>query len=206
MSFMVFLRRFKSFHFFLNKCRIPSDSIIKLYASSAPRAVEPNEWQKQVVPIKSFAFHHGAISIIFVYGVDYPRPRNSFIGTRFWESFSFWILFVAFFVGTIVLFSLRRRTGVERVSFSYCMFEMYCSVIGNGNIRTRNGWEKLYFSGVLATAFLFVSIYLTDYSMHSLLLKNLKVDTFEELAKHNVPFYMTTVLSEHKEHINYMLR
>lgn len=144
--------------------------------------------------------------MIFIYGVDYPRSRNSFIGSRFWESFSFWILFVAFFVGTFILFFLRRQTGLERVSFSYCAFELYCSVIGNGNLRIRNGWEKLFFSVVLATAFLFVSIYLTDYSMHSLLQKNLKVDTFEELAKHNVPFYMSIYLTEHKEYITQMLR
>ena len=180
--------------------------MINLHPTSTTKVAEPNAWQKQVVPIKSALSHHGAISVIFVYGVDYPRPHSSFIGTRFWESLSFWILFIAIFVGTIILFFLRRQNGPECVSFSYCLFDMYCSVIGNGNLRIRNGWERLFFSGVLATAFLFVSIFSTDYSMHSLLLNSLKVDTFEELAKHNVTFYMSSTLSEYKEHITYMLR
>lgn len=76
---------------------------------------------------------------------------------------------------------------------------MYCTIIGNGSIRIRNGLEKLFFSANLVTAFMFVSLYSTGYSMHSLLDSRMKVDSFEELAKRDVTFYIDDLLMESKD-------
>lgn len=181
--------------------------MVRLHASSIEKLIDPSLWEKkQVVALRHFASKPGSILVIFVYGIDYPRPRSNFIGTRFWESLNFWISFIAFVVSTIILFFLRCYAGHERMSFSYCLFEMYSTVIGNGRVRIRNGWEKLFFSGVLVAAFLFVSIYLANYSMHSLLLNQFKVDSFEELAKRDVPFYLSGSISEYMEDIRIILR
>ena len=112
---------------------------------------------------------------------------------------------MAFFMGAIILLVLRQR-NLRRESFSYCLFEIYCTVIGNGNVRIRTGMEKLFFSATLMTAFLFVSIYLADYSMHSLLHNRMKVDSFEELAKQDVPIHLNGFFAGKMNYVTDMLR
>lgn len=146
------------------------------------------------------------MDVIFVYGVDFPRPVKNFISSPFWKSFGFWILFVAFLMSTYILLFLKRKIDQSRESFSYCLFEMYCTVIGNGNVHIRTRIEKLFFAATLMTAFLFVSIYLADYSMHSLLDNRMKVDSFEELAKQDVPIHLNGFFAGKMDYVTDLLR
>lgn len=141
-----------------------------------------------------------------MYGVDFPRPLNNSITSRFWESLSFWILCITFLVSAIILYFLRRPLDSQQESFLYCIFEILCIVIGNGNVRIRTGMEKLFFAAALVTAFLFVSIYLSNYSIHSLFDRHGKIDSFAALAKRDVPFYLYGPLEENIDYVSDMLR
>lgn len=181
--------------------------MIKLHSTSFSKSIEPELWNKSVQPIQSFVDSMQIeIKVIFVYGDDYPRSNSGFVASRFWESLSFWVLFIAFFMATLALFFLRRQTSLQRESFSYCLFVMYCTVIGNGKFRIYNGLEKIFFSAALITAFFFVSLCLAQYSMHSLLDTRPKVGSFEELSKRNVPFYINGFFADQIDAITDMLR
>lgn len=195
------------FSYFENICRIPFESTIRLSRNSIAKQLEPELWNKSIQPVTPFSDYITIdMKVIFVYGVDFPRPSKTLIALNFWGSVSSWILFNAFFVGTIILFILIRQTRLQGQSFMYCLFEMYCCVIGNGNVRIQNGLEKLFYSAAFGTAFFFVAIYLADYSMHSLLDHRVKVDSFEELAKLDVPFLINAFFAEQTNYITNMLR
>lgn len=146
------------------------------------------------------------ISVIFVYGSDFPRRFILFDTGLFWNGTCFWIFCGVLVVAAIILYQLRRVAGLQCVSFLIGFLEVFVVVFGGGNIRAQHLYEKVFFAIMLVASFFLVSIYLADFSMHSVFYQPQRVNTFDELAKRNVTFYSASRLAEYESEITGMLR
>lgn len=146
------------------------------------------------------------ISMIFVYGSDFTRSIRSLDMISFWKSTSFWIVCAIFVVAAIILYQLRRVADLQCASIFIGLFEVFVVLFGGGNIRAQHRCERVFFAIMLVASFFLVSLYLADFSMHSVLYEPQRVNTFDELAKRDVPFYVNLILSQHEPKINAMLR
>lgn len=176
---------------------------MRIYFSSTGKILDAKN-TKRFLPIKSY--RNSKLRVIFVYGVDFGRTHKSFIAGHFWESGQFWILCIAFSISSFVLYLLRHQTGFRTKGFLHGIFEIYIIFIGGGSVQIRRGLEKLFFAAMFVAAFFLISIYLADYSMHSVLNRQQKVDSFAKLAQHNVTFFLIPQLAEKKKSVTNMLR
>lgn len=127
------------------------------------------------------------IRVIFVYGMDFERQPIYFGVLHYWINNYQWINFVIIILFVIILYCLRRRASV-RMDGSW--LEVIAVVIGGGIIRVHHKLEKVFFGISLISFFFLISIFLADFSMHSIISERFeKIDTFEKLAKRNVTFY-----------------
>lgn len=146
------------------------------------------------------------IRIIFIYGIDFVRISESFDMFYFWNGGYLWVL-TTLILGSIILYNLRRSTGLQAVNFVAGFLEMVSIIFGGGNIRYQHQLEKWFFAIGLTASFFLVSLYLADFSVQSILFRgSLKVDTFEELEKHNVTFGLSSHLAKYKNEIADMIR
>lgn len=161
--------------------------------------------KNKLIPIPTNKFAN--VHVIFVFGSDFPRRFSSYDMLRLWKGASFWILSITLFFGAIVLYYLRRLAELRVVNFMIGFLEVFAVVFGGGNIRCRHYWEKMFFAIALFGSFFLVSIILANFSMHSVLFHEpIQVNTFEKLAKRNVPFYLSKELAAYKSEIDGMLR
>lgn len=159
--------------------------------------------RKMLQPI-SGAQHR--LQVFFVYGADFDRNLNYLKFSHFWESFELWLVTTMLLVCSTILYVLRRFTTMRRLDFFAGFLEVFAVIFGGGNIRCAHRYEKWFFAVALSTSFFLVSIYLADFSMHSVLNEPKKVDTFAKLAKQNVTFRLTSTLAQRKSQIESILR
>lgn len=156
------------------------------------------------IPIKTTRF--SKIRVIFVYGSDFVRASSTFDMFYFWNGGYFWVL-TSLLLIAMCLYSLRRRIGFRRVDFVVAFLEVFSLVFGGGNIQYRHRWEKWFFAVGLTASFFLVTIYLADFSMHSLLNRgSLEIDSFGKLAKRNVTFHLGSNIMKEKAEITEILR
>lgn len=144
--------------------------------------------------------------LIFIYGSDLVRESVGFNMLYFWTGRYFFI-FISLMLGAIILYKLRRSSGLQAVDFIAGFLEVFSMIFNGGNIRYRHQLEKLFFAIGLIASFFLVSMYLAHFSIYSILFRDSsKVDSFVELAKYNVTFGLNSHLAEHKTRITDMLR
>lgn len=160
--------------------------------------------EKVLIPIDGKK--QSPIRVFFVYGVDFDRSRTYFNPTQFWRSGDFWLFSIMLLVSAVILYVVRRIAKIRKVNFMVGLLEMFAVAVGGGNLRYQHRFEKIFFAIALIASFSFVSIYLADFSMHSVLNEPRKVDTFEKLAEQNVTFYMTSELVGVEMQVNHLLR
>lgn len=147
------------------------------------------------------------LCVIFVYGNIDIRLRHTISSFRLYEGAGFCVLIVVFFVCAIILYLIRRHAKLRRIDFIAGLLDVHGAVIGGGSIRCQHRWERMFFAVTLIASFFLVSLYLADFSMHSIInLEYQKVDTVEKLSAKNVKFYLDPSLLKHKSFIEYMLR
>lgn len=139
---------------------------------------------------------------IYSSSIQFLRHVKSLEGRQFLD-----FEYHSLFFGAIVLYHLRCLAEFRVVNFMTGFLEVFAVVFGGGNIRCRHHWEKMFFAIALFGSFFLVSIILANFSMHSVLFHEpIQVNTFEKLAKRNVPFYLSKELAAYKSEINGMLR
>lgn len=145
------------------------------------------------------------IRVFFVYGADFSRNRNLFSTSQCMNNVIIWLTIATLLSSTIILYLLRHFVQVQRLDFVASFLDVFVVVFGGGSIRYRHRLEKIFFAITLIGAFFPVSLYLADFSMHSVLNEPQKVDTFAKLAKQNVTFRLTSTLATERSNINKML-
>lgn len=145
------------------------------------------------------------LKVFFVYSSGFTTHYSVF---HSWSGYDILFMNIPIFIAAIILYVLRRRRAeLQNINFWSGFLDMYVVVFGGGNIRVRHRWERMFFAIGLIASFFLISLYLADFSMHSILNENPnKIDTFEKLSKQNVTFYLTTNLIKHEAVIKGMLR
>lgn len=174
---------------------------------SSPSIQRDYKNKKLMIPINTN--QRERIVILFVYGNDFHlvRKQNHFHSVlKFWRSAENWILCSIILVSVTILYVLRRLSGIRRPDFVMGYLEMICVVTGGGNISYRHRYERRFFTAAMVASFFLTSIYLSDFSMHSVIQDIYKVDTFAKLSEHNTKFYLTPNILMFEKQANKLLR
>lgn len=159
------------------------------------------DFTKTLLPFNSQAL--ASVHVLFVYGDDFYR-QNSYFDV-FNASISFCLLCMVFLISAVILYYLRHLSTIQNVSFMVGFLEVFTVVFVGGRIRFQHRIEKIFFSVALMASFFLVSIFLADFSMHSVLQRP-QVDTFEKLSQQNTSIFLVQSLNESNEHISRIIR
>lgn len=180
--------------------RITSDNSISL-------RFYPNGGSDRIVyslyPVKSCL--HLNVIVIYIYEKSFNRQSIYVTYLQFWKSKNTLFFKIMLVLGTIIIYLIRKRAKLQGgllIGFS----EIFMVFFGGGNVQSHHKWEKMFFTILMVAAFFWVSIYLSNFSIHSTISDDIQnVNTFQILAKQNVTYYLTESLNKEQSIITQML-
>lgn len=133
--------------------------------------------------------------------------KHNLLPLHTWNGYKILFANMPIVCGAIILYLIRRRIDFENLNFWSGFLDVYAVIFGGGNIRIQNHWERLFFGVALIAAFFLISLFLANFSMHSVLYENpYKIDTFEKLSQQTVKFYLSKHLQRHATAVKDMLK
>lgn len=121
------------------------------------------------------------------------QPRNSLQLMNLWNSVLFQILFIWFILSIAMLTILQKKIRTENNDFSTNHLDMVIVFIGGGNLRfnlIQENWKKIFFASNLIGMLFLQSLGMFGVLYQSFVVSDNRIDTFEKLAKSNLPIYL----------------
>lgn len=156
--------------------------------------------------VSLYPFQSNKVMVAFFYGDDFERQRIRSILNNFGSMFFNWFnLYI--FAGAAVLCAIRRILKLRRDGFISSVIDVLTTYIGGGNVHiNRHMLEKWFYGTVFVTSIFLNAIGLQSSLFSSFVDFELKIDTFEKLAKINPPICLSPSLEGNFDIVTEVLR
>lgn len=165
----------------------------------------PSSIEVNINPIPLYPYRSMEMSVLFVYGTNFQRQVNNNVLSKLKIFALSWMnLFVV--LAAIILSIIYRWTGLSRDGFISALIDAMVIVTGGGRLRMTHTFERWFFAIVSIGAFFLTAISLGPTLFPSYLLSHRSINTFQQLAEINPPFYFDYVLRKDQDLVVDMLR
>lgn len=151
-----------------------------------------------------YPYHSMKLLAVVLYMEDYERNVDLFaVPITVQIVISIILLFIC--LATLVLWFIREKLERRHNSLVSSFMESLVPFIGGGVIRMQHKLERWFFSVLCMSAFFIVAVLVGDILDSIVRIQTQRISTFQELAKADMPIYISTSLAMHGDEIRVKL-